>query len=172
MTYAVVYSSQTGNTKTLADRLQDMLGEEECVYFGDASDKAAKKAAEADFIFAGFWTDKGTCSGQLKGFLNSLGTQTLFLFGTAGFGGDKEYFDQILKRVAEEIPGTCKIAGTFMCQGRMQESVKKRYEAMQERNPSDDNAKRLLANYEKALAHPDTADLKQLEEDVKRIWKA
>ena len=37
MKYAIVYSSKTGNTAALADRLHDILPHEHCVYFGDTS---------------------------------------------------------------------------------------------------------------------------------------
>ena len=63
MTYAVVYASATGNTKLLAEEIRKGLEEEECICFGTAEE--AETAAEADIIFAGFWTDKGNCSGEL-----------------------------------------------------------------------------------------------------------
>lgn len=171
MTYAVVYSSQTGNTKTLAIRIRDILGKENCIYFGNIPDKGGNKLTGADVVFAGFWTDKGTCSDEMRIFLGSLENQSLFLFGTAGFGGAKTYFDQILDRVSSIVSRSCNITGTFMCQGRMPESVKKRYEAMQAENQEDDKARGKLDNYEKALSHPNAEDLTKLEEDVKRIWK-
>ena len=34
MSYAIVYSSKTGNTKILADTLHDCLPQEGCDYFG------------------------------------------------------------------------------------------------------------------------------------------
>ena len=56
MKYAIVYSSKTGNTAALADRLHDILPHEHCVYFGDTSHYSPDLGA--DLIFAGFWTDK------------------------------------------------------------------------------------------------------------------
>ena len=54
MSYAIVYSSKTGNTKLLADTLHDCLPQEGCDYFG-FPDPAAM---EADTLYVGFWTDK------------------------------------------------------------------------------------------------------------------
>lgn len=94
MSYAIVYSSKTGNTKILADTLHDCLPQEGCDYFG-IPDPAAM---EADTLYVGFWTDKGNADESTSDFLKQLHGKNIFLFGTAGFGGSKEYFDKILKR--------------------------------------------------------------------------
>ena len=60
MNYAVVYASVTGNTKMLAEEVRRVYGGEECVYFGTSG----ADVPEAGLIFAGFWTDKGDCSGE------------------------------------------------------------------------------------------------------------
>lgn len=57
---------------------------------------------DAECIFVGFWTDKGTCDDNITAFLNKLENKKVFLFGTAGFGGEqrliiliKHYLTQI-----------------------------------------------------------------------------
>ena len=95
MSYAIVYSSKTGNTKILADTLHDCLPQEGCDYFG-VPDPAA---LEADTLYVGFWTDKGNADESTSDFLKQLHGKNIFLFGTAGFGGSEEYFDKILKKV-------------------------------------------------------------------------
>lgn len=155
MKYSIVYSSKTGNTKALADHIKSALPNEECVYFGNAD----KKALDADMIFAGFWTDKGTCDDEFKSFLNSADGKTIFLFGTAGFGGSQEYFDKILSAVKGNIPSSSKITGEFMCQGKMPAAVRKRYEAMEETAQKHI----LIANFDAAESHPDSNDFASLE---------
>ena len=54
MTYSIVYSSKTGNTKMLADALHQALPADDCLYFG-APDA---QALAAERIYIGFWTDK------------------------------------------------------------------------------------------------------------------
>lgn len=39
MNYSIVYATSTGNTKLLADNVEEVLGSE-CVYFGQADEKA------------------------------------------------------------------------------------------------------------------------------------
>ena len=68
MTYSIVYSSKTGNTKMLADALHQALPADDCLYFG-APDA---QALAAERIYIGFWTDKGTCDAETAAFLAQL----------------------------------------------------------------------------------------------------
>lgn len=160
MSYSIVYSSRTGNTALLAQTIRDTLPASDCVYFG-APDA---KALAADTIYAGFWTDKGTCDEQIVQFLQSLSGQKVFLFGTAGFGGAPAYFEQILNRVRENLPETTELIGSYMCQGKMPAAVRARYEAM------EDNPRRaaMIENFDRALSHPDAQDLDALANAVRR----
>ena len=54
----------------------------------------------------------------------------------------------------------------FMCQGKMPLSVRERYEKMREQNNISLNIDKLIANFDKALSHPNTDDLKTLEQIV------
>lgn len=154
MSYAIVYSSRTGNTALLAQTIRQTLPEEECIWCG-APDP---KALAAQTIYVGFWTDKGTCDAASAQFLQTLTDQQVFLFGTAGFGGAPAYFTQILERVKSNLNAAVSIVGTYMCQGKMPQAVRTRYEAM------DDSPQRtaMLQNFDLALSHPDAQDLASL----------
>ena len=167
MTYAVVYASATGNTKMLAEEIRKRLGKKECVCFGTVEE--AGTAVRADIIFAGFWTDKGNCSDELGRFLAGLHDRKVFLFGTAGFGGAQSYFDQILERVKGHLAADNEVVGTYMCQGKMPQSVRKRYEGMMEQNPGDERIKGMIENFDRAVQHPDEADLNMLGEAVRDV---
>ncbi len=158
MSYSIVYSSKTGNTALLAQTLRDCLGEADCLYFGPPS----PQALQAGRIYVGFWTDKGTCDGETARFLATLTGQEVFLFGTAGFGGDSAYFETILSMVKEDIPQDVRVVGEYMCQGKMPDSVRRRYEKM------EDSPRRqvMLENFDRALAHPGMEDLQRLKEAV------
>lgn len=56
MKYAIVYSSRTGNTKLLAERMKEVLTKENCIYFGEPNEEALK----APMLYIGFWTNKGS----------------------------------------------------------------------------------------------------------------
>ena len=94
--------------------------------------------------------------------MESLHSSRVFLFGTAGFGGSEEYFSRILERVVSHLPSDNTVAGSYMCQGKMPMTVRKRYEAMLEQSPEDEKMKAMIDNFDRALSHPDSADLEKL----------
>ena len=155
MRYSIVYSSNTGNTRQLAEAIEQQLPTGDLLYCG-APDTAA---LQADMLFVGFWTDKGSCDAKVAELLKQTGGKTVYLFGTAGFGQSQQYFDQILARVRENLPAGAVYGGGYMCQGRMPQAVRSRYEAMQAKEPENTRYKMLIENFDEALAHPDTNDL-------------
>ena len=159
MSYSIVYSNDKGNTKLLADAVREALPAEECVYFGLPCEDALK----ADKVYVGFWTNMGTCDKVAKEFLESLTNQEVFLFGSAGYASD-DYFKEIICKSKENIPESAKVVGDFMCQGKMPMSVRERYEKDLEAGKDVEKTKMLIANFDKALSHPDQEDFKQLKE--------
>lgn len=158
MSYAIVYSSRTGNTELLARAIQSALPAEDCLYFG-GPDAAA---LAADRLYVGFWTDKGSCDEALAAFLATVEHKEVFLFGTAGFGSQPAYFQAVLKRVQANLGQGCTLVGSYMCQGKMPQAVRDRYAAMEE----SPRRTAMLENFDQALSHPDQEDLARLQAAV------
>lgn len=165
MTYAIVYSSKTGNTQRLAETIRAALPAQTLVYCG-APDA---KALAADTIFVGFWTDKGSCDADTAAFIASLSGQRVFLFGTCGFGGDDAYFARILDSVAGTLPEDTTLLGRFLCQGKMLQAVRSRYEKLAEDPQKRAQMEAMIANFDAALSHPDDNDLDQLTAAVEAV---
>ena len=161
--YSILFSSMTGNTKELADAIREILPEETLDYFGLCKDADP----QSEILYIGFWTDKGTADESTLDFLKQLHGKNIFLFGTAGFGGSKEYFDKILKKTEHSLDKSNTVFGCYMCQGKMPVSVRQRYEAMKAKPLHIPNLDALIENFDKALSHPDAADLEQLKQAVK-----
>lgn len=170
MVYAIVANSKSGNTRMLAEALAGAVTEAgvELSYAGEVPEPGAKgdearaSVAGADAVLAGFWTDKGDCTGEMREFLEGLAGKRVFLFGTCGFGGSDEYFSRILTRVAEHLPEDAELVGTAMCQGKMGAGVRRRYEAMLAEDPDSERVKGMIANFDAALEHPSEADLERV----------
>ena len=158
MKIAIVFDSQTGNTAQVAQAIKDACEGHDIVAFGPPP----QNVDQAELIFAGSWTDKGFCTAEMKEFLHSLYGKRVALFGTAGFGGAPAYFDQILGRVKENLGPNVQVVGTYMCQGKMPQVVRDRYEGM------EDSPRRtaMLENFDRALCHPDQGDLDRLKEQI------
>ena len=159
MTYSIVYSSKTGNTKMLADALHQALPADDCLYFG-APDA---QALAAERIYIGFWTDKGSCDAETAAFLAQL---------TCGFGGGVAYFEQILARVRDLLPESVQLVGSYVCPGKMPQSVRDRYVRIAEEEPAKrSHMQKMIFNFDCALSHPDANDLQGLIEEVENCQK-
>lgn len=146
MSYAIICSSKTGNTEKLAQRAREVLGEEN-----------ACPVADADVVLVGSWTDKGGMDPALADTLPQLADKRVFLFGTCGFGGSQKYYDRVLDRFAAALPDGARVVGRFMCQGQMPPAVRERYVKMSNQDPA--RFEPMIENFDRALGHPDAADL-------------
>lgn len=167
MACAIVYSSRGGNTRLVAEGLKRALAEAGTdstlvELTADTGAEAREAAARADAVLAGFWTDKGTCPPEMAEFLAQLSGKRVFLFGTAGFGGEPAYFERILAGVEAKLPEDARYLGGAMCQGKMGPAVRARYEGMLAEKPGDARIEAMIANFDAALGHPDDDDLARI----------
>ncbi len=157
MKYSMFYASVTGNTKMLADAVEQVL----------AKETKTEKAEDADLVCVGFWTNEGTASEEVRNYLKTLYNRKIFLFGTAGFGDSKTYLDGILEHVEDNMNDTNEVVGSFMCQGKMPQAVRDKYNKLKEEVPNQGaHYDLMISNFDKALSHPDEKDLEGLKAAV------
>ena len=58
--------------------------------------------------------------------------------------------------------------GEYMCQGKMPMAMRERYVKMKEDPHHKPNLDMLIENFDRALSHPDKADLEKLQKSVLR----
>lgn len=153
MRICVIYESVTGNTRMLAEVIQKKY-----------ADMLTENPQEADVIFLGSWTDKGSFSEKMREQAEKIRGKKVFIFGTCGFGGSREYYENLFERAAALLGGSNEIIGHYYCQGKMPLSVKERYVSMLQEHPEDKRMQASLENFEAALTHPDQKDLDRLSE--------
>ena len=162
--YAILFSSKTGNTRLLADAIRAALPEEDCAFFGEVGSVA--EIPEVKTVYLGFWTDKGNADEAALNVLKNLRNKNVFLFGTAGFGVEDAYFQRVLNNVKASMDESNTLAGEFMCQGKMQQAVRDRYVKMKEQPDAAPNLNQMIDNFDRALSHPDEADLEHLRQEI------
>lgn len=146
----VCCASLTGNTKMLADLIEDTY-----------RDNLVPTPAEADLVFLGSWTDKGSMADPVQACAKTLKNKKVFLFGTCGFCSS-EYKAQLFQRASAVLDSSCQIIGSFYCQGKMPLSVRDRYCSMLREHPDDKQLQVSIDNFDQALSHPDAQDLRDL----------
>lgn len=146
----VCCASQTGNTTMLADLIKN-------TYRSDL----VPTPEEADLVFLGSWTDKGSMADSMLERARTLKHKKVFIFGTCGFGGH-DYQEQLFQRARAELDSSCQVVGHFYCQGKMPMAVRDRYVSMLREHPDDKKLQISVDNFDQALSHPDDQDLTDL----------
>lgn len=153
----VVYSSQSGNTKKLAEAA--------CLALGDACDlfpvDQAPDPAGYDLVAAGFWLQAGRPDSKSDAFLGRLKDHggRVFLFATHGAAATSAHARQAMDHAVSAV-SPAKIVGTFNCQGAVQPAVLEKVRAKTPPPPWIDDAP-------SAQGHPDADDLEGLQQALK-----
>lgn len=71
--------------------------------------------------------------------------------------------------MAQNLSSGNVLLGYYLCQGKMPQTVRTRYEMIAQTDPQ--KAKPLLENFDRALSHPNQEDLEGLEKAVSGLLK-
>ena len=146
----IVYSSQTGNTRKLAETIKDVLADSSQIYhIEDAPDPS-----EFDEIYLGFWLMAGKPDPKAQAYLQKVKTQKLFLFATHGAASQSAHAKNAIE-AAKKLAPEADIIGTFNCPGEVNPSVLEKVRSKPEPPVWLDDAP-------DAEGHPDEADLNAL----------
>lgn len=153
----VIYASETGNTKLLAEEIYraipSSMGEKKIVDV-----RSWNGAFDAENYFVGFWANRGSCSLEIIDILSSLQNRNVALFGTCGMGNTQRYYDSLEQNVRVWLSDSNYFLGSYFCQGRMQQSIRDKYESY--RGKCDDTKIDLMLGFfDDALDHPNSQDL-------------
>ena len=168
MKIAIVFDSQTGNTAQVAQAIRTACEGHDIVAFGPPP----QNVDQAELVFAGSWTDKGSLTPAMQEFLHSLYGKRVALFGTAGFGISELYFASLSDRFKGEVPKGNQVVSSFFCTGKMPQAVRVRYEAQLKEKPEDGKLQSMIKAFDLALSHPDQADLKGAADFAREAIKA
>ncbi len=150
----VVYSSQTGNTKKLAEAVYAALPAEKEIYSIDAAPDAAKY----DFVAVGFWLKAGKPDDKAAAYLEKLSGKKVFLFATHGAAPDSEHVKNALK-YAEDLAKNATVVGRFSCQGEIAPQIMEKIRAKPQPPP-------WIMEAPPAEGHPDENDITNLKRVV------
>ena len=154
----IVYSSQTGNTEKLAERVYETLaGEKEIFLVNDAPSPEGY-----DLVAVGFWLQAGKPDPKASEYIQRInGKQPLFLFATHGAKSESDHAKNAMAHAVSLAPGA-DIVGTFSCQGAVNPKVLDKISARPEPPV-------WLADAPEAEGHPDENDLTTLVEVINRL---
>lgn len=149
----VVYSSVTGNTKSVAEALCAALppGTALCRV------QEAPNPEEYDFIALGFWVHRAAPDPLMQRYMQRVQGKRVGFFGTLAAYPDSEHAREVVRAARELLAGNT-IEAEFLCQGKIPpERLAKRLrgdDASAKHPMTEERKKRLL----EAAKHPDERD--------------
>jgi len=158
MKILVVYSSQTGNTKKLAEAAYEVLPEPKEIY----NVKDNPSPDNYDVIIVGFWFKKGKPDPASSEYLAKIKNKKVFLIGTHGAAPDSEHAKKGMEE-AKKMLQDCEILGTFNCQGEVAPQIMQK--AASKPTPPEWYKDAPLAK-----GHPDENDISNLVQKIKQVF--
>ena len=113
----VVYSSLTGNTKAVAEKIFDIIeGDKEIVSINNIKNVDTDNFQK---IIIGFWVDKGTADKRTREFIKKLSGKKVAYFGTLGADPASDHGRTVRERVSALCNENNTLFGEFLCRGKI-----------------------------------------------------
>lgn len=166
MKILIFISSLTGNTKKVALHVaenlktagHDIIIEETHPFLKRQVSCRETELPSSDLILVCFWCRRGSMDDDSLHLLSLFKNQTIGVLGTMGGDPLRPYGERVRKNAVAAVSEKNKLAGVFVCQGKIQESrtEKRRNLPKDHIHYLDDES---YARHLASRSHPDTADL-------------
>ena len=159
MSWAVIYSSLTGNTKSVAEKIAEVAGDADLFEIKDAP----LDFSNYEVVAIGYWLKRGGADPLTSEFLPKIQNANVLLFETHGAEPKSEHVITAFARAAYLLGEGCKILGTFSCQGKVNPTM---IEQRLKTAKADDPHLGSIERWKKAANHPNEEDFQAAEEFV------
>ena len=160
--WAVIYSSVTGNTKTVAEAMARASGGD----LFNVNDNPPN-LEQYEIVALGYWLKRGGPDPLMKNFLPTVHNARVVLFETHGTENGNEHAVTAFARAAYLLGAGCDIIGTFDCQGKVNPALIERRKQAGADDPH--NSVDSVEHWERASVHPDEDDLRRAAEFVEKV---
>ena len=139
----IIYSSKTGNTEKVCHSVYDHLCSNYVMTYKSAEDFLAENEnnfdnfiAEFDFVFIGFWADKGTADEKARLVISNIKNSKVGILGTLGAYPDSDHCKEMQERVASLVRDNGnQVLGTFMSMGKVDPRLIEAFKQVTEGHP-------------------------------------
>jgi len=166
----IVYSTISGNTKAVCERIYNALNVEKEII--NVKDSKNMKPSDYENIIIGFWCDKGTMDKDSIDFLKTLNNKNLYFLGTLGARPDSEHWNDVFENAKKLCSENNIFKDGLLIWGRISKEMMDIMKKFPAGHPHAVTPER-LARWEAASTHPDENDFKKAEEffsDLLNKW--
>ena len=120
MSAIILYSSLTGNTKSVAEAMASVMPEgTPCMPVKEAP----ANLADYDTVFVGFWVDRGTANKEAAKLIETLNNKHVVFFATLGMYADSDHARESIEKASTLLPNKESLVDGFVCQGKIDPTV-------------------------------------------------
>lgn len=168
MRMLLAYSSQTGNTQKIAEKLNEQL-HPDCVCRANEVDDAMWQSH--DVIILGGWIDKGHFNEQAKQLMHRIQHKRIAFFFTLGAYPTGMHAYECLERIKNDcMRNGNEVLGHFHCQGAVSPKLIEQMRKLPAGHSHAPDAER-LQRWQDAAAHPNEEDFHAAESFAAALQK-
>ncbi len=168
MKRALIYSSMTGNTKQVAEKIIEVMPKDMEMF----SVEEAGDLDQYNSLILGFWVDKGTADKKMLEIIDKVEDKEISIFATLGAYPDSDHAKEVVNKVTTMLESNNNKANkVFVCQGKISDKLKKRMLNLPKdhpRYPDEDKLKR----WADADKHPNEEDFKRVQEVFLDLYRS
>ena len=162
----ILYSSLTGNTKSVAEAMASVMPEgTPCVPVKDAPENLA----DYDTVLVGFWVDRGTANKEAAKLIETLKNPNVVFFATLGMYADSDHARESIEKASELLPNKETLVDGFVCQGKIDPKVIEMMYKMFPPGSAHGQSPERDALHKAAETHPDEQDFANAKEFTKSV---
>ena len=162
----ILYSSLTGNTKSVAEAMASVMPKgTPCVPVKEAPENLA----DYDTVFVGFWVDRGTANKEAAKLIETLKNPNIVFFATLGMYADSDHARESIEKASELLQNKESLVDGFVCQGKIDPKVIEMMYKMFPKGHSHGQSADRDARHKQAAVHPNEDDCKAAQEFAKDI---
>ena len=151
----ILYSSLTGNTKSVAEAMASVMPEgTPCVPVKEAPENLA----DYDNVFVGFWVDRGTANKEAAKLIETLGMYA-----------DSDHARESIEKASELLQNKESLVDGFVCQGKIDPKVIEMMYKMFPPGSAHGQSPERDALHKAAETHPDEQDFANAKEFTKSV---
>ena len=167
MNTITLYSTQTGNTKKVAETIFKINPFEKAI-IPIAQLEGQVSLDDYDLILIGYWVENSQASGEALSIMEQLRNKQVILFGTSGTDPNHSYVRKVRKAAESALDPSNELLGHFVCQGEISEAVIAGFEALVNMQPENEAMANLLRVFKEqfpiSIGHPNEEDLRNAEQ--------
>lgn len=158
MNILITYSSETGNTKKLAEGIYKNINEDNRLNVKIRPIKEVENIDDYDAILVGYWVDKGGPNKEAEAFMRKIKNKKVGIFATLGAYPDSKHGFNSLLRGEELLEENNEVIGKYICQGAVSPKLIEAFKKLDSSNHHAITAEK-MKRYKIAELHPNEAEV-------------